>query len=196
MITVMMKTDWRTIDKRMKKSQIGSGLRSWFSSSFGSVLVPFLHALRNWSCSFWNKRNPDLDRIDPDQFDRNEEMELKKVQKNETAEAILDNQHIEQFYESTTSKMILMKICKDNIQVTFVSEYLHQLSRMNVILFLHYKGINYFTFIYFKRDFNIFEEFLNLSLNDNLIRNLYNQINDYLDESWTTFFSLNFEEIS
>ena len=88
---------------------------------------------------------------------------------------------IEQFYESTTNKIILMKICKDNIQVNFGTEYFHQLFRMNVILFHHYKGINYFIFIYFKRDSNIFEEFLNLSLKYDLIKHFYNQISDYLD---------------
>ena len=58
----------------------------------GSVL--FLQALVNWNGSISNWRSQDLDRIDSDRSVKNVEMESKKVQKDEKAEAKLHSQHI------------------------------------------------------------------------------------------------------
>ena len=59
----------------------------------GTGSVPFLQALENWNGSISNWRSSNLDRIDPDRSDKNVEMESKKVQKDENAEAKLNNQH-------------------------------------------------------------------------------------------------------
>ena len=72
----------------------GSGI-PYFQKELAVFL--FFMLQRTGIVRFWT-RGDGSDPIDSDQFVKNEEMELKKVQKDETAETKLHNQHKSYFY--------------------------------------------------------------------------------------------------